>query len=80
MKIHTDGTVEGSPAECAEYLRLKGSAPVDMGSVKFVPPNTWQPRPWPVGDAPPFRIDSGGTTAVPEWHRWQIWNGNIPTS
>lgn len=46
MKIHPDGTVEGSPAELSEYLRLKGAASADDVAPKTVPIGTWQPRPW----------------------------------
>jgi hypothetical protein len=46
VKIHPDGTVDGSPAECAEYMRLRDSAstPVDMHKIQYVP------QPWRIDD------------------------------
>jgi hypothetical protein len=66
MKVHPDGTVEGSPAECAEYLRLKGervASPRDGTD----PSRPWQPRPWPHA---PF---GSGSVTFPN-DTYIIWN------
>jgi hypothetical protein len=51
MRILPDGTVEGTPAECAEYSRLlamgKSPAPIYTEPHETKPSDVWQPRPWP---------------------------------
>jgi hypothetical protein len=69
MKVHPDGTITGTPAECAEYLRLKGERVTPPAVTTFTTDASrpWQPRSWPY--AP---LGSGGVTFPND--AYIIWN------